>query len=44
MTFWQEVTFGVGMLALGLALEFLIDVWRERYLKGRDDPNERHIS
>lgn len=29
MTFWQEVTFGIVMLIIGLALENWIDVWRE---------------
>lgn len=43
MTFWQEVIFGVVMLGLGLGLEFGIDVWRDRVMKGRD-ANDRHVS
>lgn len=27
---WQEVVFGIVLLIVGLALEFAIDVWREK--------------
>jgi len=27
---WQEIWFGIGLLVVGLILECLIDIWRER--------------
>ena len=30
MTVLQEIVFGIVLLIVGLALEFAIDVWRDR--------------
>lgn len=43
MTFWQEVAWSGVMLAVGLTLELLIDIWRDRYkVTRREDGEERH--
>ena len=49
---WFEILFSIFLLIIGLALEFGIDVWRERRYKAHVDrkgsdaapPDEPHIS
>lgn len=45
MTFWQEIGFGLSILLIGLWLELLIDIWRDRYkVTRRKAGDDRHSS
>ena len=35
MTVWQEIAFGITLLIVGLALELIIDILRDRYRNGK---------